>query len=163
MDVGHKITVPPIPPIAANTDVFEAGAVSFGVEYRRLNDEIVGQHMTESRMALPPNPDRKGEIDDRGVSIHVFGRDGHEYLRFDCFEDGPHYHYITPNQEHQVIVGFDSAANGDPLDWTLATLRARLAPMLRAAGGAAHADACDPALVKDVLARVESCARAAVG
>ena len=34
----------------------------------------------------------------RGVSLHVYGvRDGEalEHLRFDCFDEDPHYHYIS--------------------------------------------------------------------
>ncbi|HEY3695276.1 DUF7700 domain-containing protein [Phenylobacterium sp.] len=163
MDVGRKVLVPPIAPIAANTEVFDAGAVSFGVEYRRLDDDIVGKHLSEQDARRLADIERKGGADDRGVSIHVYGRDGHEYLRFDCFDNGPHYHYITPGQDHQVVVTFDAAANGDPLDWTLTALRGRLVPMLREAGGGAYADACDPGLVNDVLARVEHAARAAAG
>ena len=36
-------------------------------------------------------------VDDRGVSLHVYGeQDGEwrEFLRFDCFAEDPHYHYV---------------------------------------------------------------------
>jgi hypothetical protein len=37
----------------------------------------------------------EGGFADEGVTIHVFdASDGHEYLRFDVFDDEPHYHYI---------------------------------------------------------------------
>jgi hypothetical protein len=161
MQVGMKVTAPPIPPIAADIEMFEAGAVSFGVEYRRLTDALLDRHLADHRMDRTTIAQPATGSDDRGVSIHVFGADGHEYLRFDCFEDGPHYHYIRPGQDHQVVAPFDAAANGDPLDWTLSRLRERLGPMLRAAGGDAVAEACDPTQVGKVLDRVEAAARAA--
>jgi hypothetical protein len=162
MDVGTKVVVEPIPPILENTEMFDAGAVRFGVEYRLLNNAIVdaqfGERIKQQTGDRPPSL-----IDDRGVSIHVFGPDQHEYLRFDCFDEGPHYHYIYPHGQHQTIVAMDRAANGEPLAWTLSALRARLDSMLRQAGGDAAADAADPALVKAALDKVEKAARSAVG
>ena len=156
MEVGMKITVPPIPHIPENTRMFDAGAVRFGVEYRLLNDAIVGEHMGER-----PSEASRSEMEDSGVSIHVFGMDAHEYLRFDCFDADPHYHYIYPNADHQRWVPFDRAANGDPLTWAMACLRQRLEPMLRAAGGGAVADAVDRDRVRSALDDVERLARTA--
>ena len=51
-------------------------------------------------------------VEDNGVSIHVFGDDGHEYLRFDMFEHGPHYHYIEPSGEKQTIIDYDQVGMG---------------------------------------------------
>lgn len=145
---------------------FDAGALSFGVEYRLLNDGIVAEHMANHTAdqvdANRPNVGGGGAIDDSGVSIHVFGADGHEYLRFDCFDDGPHYHYISPGAETQLIVAMDRAANGDPLDWTLACLRGRLGDMLQEAGGAQFAERGEPALIAGALDKVEAAAKRAV-
>jgi hypothetical protein len=162
MDVGMKVVVEPIPPILENTEMFDAGAVRFGVEYRLLNNDIVdaqfGERIKKQIGDRPPSL-----IDDRGVSIHVFGgSDSHEYLRFDCFDEGPHYHYVYPHGDHQTIVAMDRVANGDPLTWTLGCLRERLAPMLRAAGGETVADAVDAAKVRAALDKVESAARSVV-
>ena len=64
-----RYTLMPIPPIKEHTSYFEAGTISFGVEYRLLNNEIVNQHMTQQDQRI----DIGDNIDDRGVSLHVFG------------------------------------------------------------------------------------------
>jgi hypothetical protein len=94
--------------------------------------------------------DRQG----RGPSIRVLGtEDGHEYLRFDMFYEGPHYHYEPlavggePCTERRLLV--DPVAEGDPVAWAMRTLRARLDPMLREAG--AHEQATQ--LQAEVVAR----------
>ena len=75
-------------------------------------------------------------VQDNGASIHVLGReDGHEYLRFDLFEQGPHYHYIDLGGKEQTIIDFDRVALGEMLPWALAQLRDRIIPMLERAGG----------------------------
>jgi hypothetical protein len=162
MIVGVKVDVDPIPPIPQHTQIFEAGAISFGVEYRLLTEELVeANYGSERSRELRSEYLGQGEqIDDSGVSIHVFGADGREYLRFDCFEDGPHYHYILPDESYQRVVMFDTVANGDPLTWTLSCLRHRLPEMLREAGGAGSAERVDARLVSGTLDRVEQAARA---
>jgi hypothetical protein len=103
-------------------------------------------------------------LQDNGVSIHVAGaHDGHEYLRFDLFEQDPHYHYIEPSGERQTIVQYDRVAMGDMLAWTLHQLRHRLAPMLERAGGAELLAKLDRAEIDSGLARVEDLARRAAG
>ncbi len=95
-------------------------------------------------------------IDDRGVSIHVFGAFYfHEYLRLDCFEKCPHYHYIEPSGEKQTIVDFDAVAMGDMLEWTMLQLRTRLRPMLEYAGGAAIAAGLEQSAIESALVRLE--------
>ena len=165
MMVGMTVDVDPIPPILENTKMFDAGPVSFGVEYRVLNDEIVqGNYGAEETARLKGVPEYAvGDvIDDSGVSVHVFGADGREYLRFDCFADDPHYHYVLPDEPYQRFVPFDVAANGDPLTWTMRCLRSRLVPMLKEAGGTKSAEMIDAAVVADVLDRVEQTARSIV-
>ena len=90
----------------AQTVYISAGALRFGIEYRRLQN-------------------------DQGICIHVFrGSDDQqdEVLRFDCFERQPHYHYAWSKNDRYVSL--DTAAEGDPLQWTLARLRTRLPAML---------------------------------
>ena len=68
---------------------------------------------------------------DQGICIHVFGGPDDqqdEVLRFDCFERQPHYHYVCSKNDHYVPL--DTAAEGDPVQWTLARLRTRLPAML---------------------------------
>ena len=162
MEVGMKVVVEPIPPILENTKMFDAGALRFGVEYRMLNNAIVDAQFGE-RLKQQIGDRPRSEIDDRGVSIHVFGADAHEYLRFDCFDEGPHYHYIYPNADHQRWVPMDAVAIGDPLTWTMACLRNRLGPMMQEAGGGTHVAAADPKVVSAALDQVEKAARLAVG
>ncbi len=59
--------------------------------------------------------------------------DGHEYLRFDAFDDDPHYHYVQPTGDHNQVVTFDADADGPVLPWVL-SLAAHPAPG-DAAGG----------------------------
>ena len=96
------------------------------------------------------------------VARHVVGAgDGHEYLRFDCFRDGPHYHYIEPSGEKQTIVDFDPAALGDMLPWALRQLRERLEPMLTYAGGEALVPDLDPQAIDRALLEVAKLAEEA--
>ncbi|MBI3326705.1 MAG: hypothetical protein HYZ81_08390 [Nitrospinae bacterium] len=94
----------------AKTIYIPAGALTFGMEYRHLQN-------------------------DQGICIHVFRTaDGQqdEVLRFDCFERTPHYHYAWSANDQYVPL--DSTADGDPLQWTLERLRTRLPAMLIRAG-----------------------------
>jgi len=151
-----RYEVMPIPPVEAQTTWFEAGSVRFGVEYRLLNDAIAAAAVLESASGNASGP---LGIDDRGVSIHVFGNsESLEYLRFDCFEEDPHYHYISWKDQCNEMVHIDPVADGDPLGWTLERLRLRLPFMLERAGAPEIAAALDPKLVEDVLPRVAEAA-----
>ena len=133
---GTTYSVPPIPPDDAHTTYVDAGALRIGVEYRLLDDAELaanyeGDEMEEIQDALDG-----AVVEDNGASIHVLGReDGHEYLRFDLFEQGPHYHYIDLGGQEQTIIDFDRVALGEMLPWALAQLRNRIVPMLEHAGG----------------------------
>lgn len=101
-------------------------------------------------------------VEDNGVSIHIFGsNEGHEYLRFDMFEHGPHYHYIEPSGEKQTIVDFDRVAMGDMLTWTLNQLSTRLPEMLRFAGGDTLAATLDINAIIESLTKVSALAQEA--
>lgn len=167
--IGTVYNMPPQPPEAANTTYLEAGAVSFGVEYRVLDPEML-------RETYKDNPAQLAELEERspdggfyaeGLSLHVVGSDGHEYLRFDLFDNPPHYHYNHPVPKGSTtgfinnVIEYDADANGPMLDWALASLRERLPAMLRQAGGAAIAEAVDEALVGKVLTEVASLANVA--
>ena len=127
--------VMPIPPCEAQTRWFDAGAVSFGVEYRLLNDAIAAAHVLED--AAGSDPSDGPVVEDSGVSIHVCDARGKarvEHLRFDCFVEDPHYHYISWEGRSNDMVHIDPIADGDPLTWTLERLRTRLPQMLARAG-----------------------------
>ncbi|WP_419919899.1 DUF7700 domain-containing protein [Candidatus Poriferisocius sp.] len=152
MEIGHVYDMPPMRPDEANTTYFPAGAIKIGVEYRDLTPEALTEYyggdeayVEELRRTAPLG------IEDRGVSLHVFDADGRwEYLRFDLFEDAPHYHYNHLGGGRNHIVPFDETAHGPITEWAVNKIRSgELAPMLVQAGGSELADALDP----DVLAR----------
>ena len=159
---GTTYTVPPIPPDPEHTRYVDAGAIRIGVEYRLLDDAELsanyeGEQMDEIQDALAG-----AAVEDNGVSLHVVGsEDGHEYLRFDMFEQEPHYHYIDKAGESQTIVDYDRVAHGPMLPWALRQMRERLEPMLERAGGATLFSAIDPAQLSSALIEVEKLAREA--
>ena len=159
---GTVYTVPPIPPDAENTQYVDAGAIKVGVEFRLLDEAELaanyqGAEMDEIQDALAGNA-----VLDNGVSIHIIGtRDDHEYLRFDMFEQEPHYHYIDPSGESQRIVDYDRVALGAMLPWTLSQIGTRLADMLEHAGGAALVRDLDVERIGASLPEVEKLAREA--
>jgi hypothetical protein len=156
MEIDRGITryeVMPIPPVEAHTERFEAGPISIGVEYRLLDDAITA--------AYNANNSSQFAIVDRGVSLHVFGTTGEgesEYLRFDCFDEGPHYHYVSYAQSTNEMVYLDPVAHGDSLEWALACIRTRLPQMLARAGAHELASQVDLARVEGILPKVTEAA-----
>jgi hypothetical protein len=75
-----------------------------------------------------------------------------EVLRFDCFERQPHYHYAWSTNDQYV--SRDTAAEGDPLQWTLARLRTRLAALRIRAGAAEVARALDQRDIEAALPQI---------
>ena len=158
----HVYNVMPIPPDPARTRYVEAGAIRVGVEYRNLDAQELEaaygddpQSAAEIDAALPADG-----VDDEGVSLHVEGEDGREYLRFDIFKAGPHYHYIRHDAGENIVVDFDPVALGEMLPWALQQLRTRLAPMLEQAGAGHLTERIDPALVNQGLDEVAQIADA---
>jgi len=148
--IGTHYDGAPVPPVPTHTRYLGAGVLSIGVEYRHVDASVIAATygditVREAGDDTPQPP----ILQDEGLTLHVCdAADGAEYLRFDLFDDNPHYHYIHPGQYH-VVVPFDRAACGDMRDWAVACLRTRLRPMLEAAGagelaarvGTADADA----------------------
>jgi len=153
----------PIPPVEAQTIWVDAGAVKIGVEYRLLTDAIAAANEViaargaslEAASVSSPVP-----LDDRGVSLHVFsaGSAPQEFLRFDCFDEDPHYHYISWNAMSNEMLHLDPIADGDPLAWALERIRTRLPQMLVRAGAADVAARVDPAEIERALPRVAEAA-----
>jgi hypothetical protein len=89
----------------------DAGPVEFAMSYR---DEI---------------------MDDQGLCVQVYseidGKDT-EVLRFDCFDQAPHYHYGPEN--HNIRLPMDKTTIGTPLGWTLKNIRNNLSNMVRRSG-----------------------------
>ncbi len=148
----------PIPPVEEHTEVFDAGVVSIGVEYRLLNDAIAAASAIERAAGADASG---GSLDDRGVSLHVFADVGGrrvEVLRFDCFQEDPHYHYVSWDERSNEMLHIDPVAEGDPLAWALERIRTRLPQMLERAGAADAASQVDLRRVDAVLPRVAEAA-----
>ncbi len=160
---GVVYKVQPEPPDPAACTSFEAGAVTLVLEYRSVDPERLErayadrpEDLAEIRRLSP-----EGGFTDTGVSIHVFGtQDRHEYLRFDVFQDDPHYHYVHPTGDCNHWVPFDPIAGGDMFRFAMTCLRERLDGMLRFAGGAAVAAALDPKRIAPAVDALEKKARA---
>ena len=150
-----RYSVMPIPPVEARTRFFEAGDVRIGVEYRVLDDAVAAAAALETASG-----DERGqttELDDRGVSLHVYARTGDEFrehLRFDCFQEDPHYHYVSWRDKANDMIHLDPIADGDPLTWAIERIRTRLPQMLVRAGAADVAASVDPGALEAVLPRV---------
>jgi hypothetical protein len=122
------------------TTVINAGTVRFALRYRQ---EI---------------------MDDQGLCIEVMGDVGGkevEFLRFDCFDQKPHYHYGPEKKNERLYL--DHTTAGNPVGWTLKQLRSRLPEMLKRAGYEDVASQLDnyqqAAMVATKLNEVEQTAR----
>jgi hypothetical protein len=153
----HRFEVPvamPLRPVVEHMETFNAGAVTIGVEFRILTEELI------AALGENPNPDFAG-VNDVGVSIHVFvqAADGDlERVRFDCFEDDPHYHYVDWPGEKNELVFIDPIVNPDVLAWALATIRSRLPQMLERAGIANAEELVDRRQVEKIMPLVTEAA-----
>jgi hypothetical protein len=121
--------------MSSESATIQAGAVTFALQYRTVNA-------------------------DQGVCIHVMGSpagDMTELLRFDCFDNVPHYHYapLAQNERHNL----DKVSAGNPLDWAVGRLRTRLPEMLEHAGYGEVASKLDRDLVASKMDEVETTAR----
>lgn len=131
---GNRYETLPIPMVAEHCVAVDAGAVQLVVESRQLTNEILDDtYGGEVKPGI--------RFDDFGATLHVCGSaDGLEYLRFDCFENEPHYHYIEPTAGANVVVRIDELAVGDPVEFSLACVEHHLPDMLRNCGAAELAD-----------------------
>jgi hypothetical protein len=112
----------------------EAGAVTFALGYR-------------------------AQMVDQGVCIQVVGDvagQEKELLRFDCFDQEPHYHYAPLEKNERRFL--DKTTAGNPVGWTLKQLRTRLPSMLEHAGYGEVASQLDSDLVASKLDEVDEAA-----
>ena len=121
--------------------MFEAGNIRFGLEYRELE-----------------------QLNDGGMAIHVLSDvSGQEIelLAFDCFRNGPHYHYGPRNRDIRIY--WDVTTSGETLRWTLDQFKDRkLKAMIERAGYPAIAAELDEDLVASILPAMEKKALAVV-
>ena len=127
---GIRFDQLPIPMVTEHCIPVDAGAVQLVVESRRLTNEIIDANFDGG--AVEP-PGSRSTTSAR--SLHVCGTvDGLEHLRFDCFENEPHYHYIEQANGANTVVRIDELAVGDPIEFTLAAVENHLPDMLRHCG-----------------------------
>ena len=117
--------------------VIDAGAVSIAMSYRK---------------ELMP---------DQGLMIQVYGDvDGKdtEILRFDCFDQDPHYHYGPEN--HNIRLHMDKTTVRNPVGWTLRNIRENLPAMVSRAGYEDLAGKVEASPIpSEVMSEVEETAR----
>jgi hypothetical protein len=154
-----RYNVMPIPAVAEHEESFEAGVVRVGVEYRLLTDAIAATAELEG--AAGETRGQTTELDDRGVALHVYAeQDGEEreFLRFDCFLEDPHYHYVSWRDKANEMIHLDPVADGDPLSWALERIRTRLPQMLARAGAGDIAARVDLQAMEEALPRITQAA-----
>ena len=159
--MGTFVASLPVPHEPQSTTFVAAGPITFGVEPRVFDPVAEAAKLTAEEIAAA-GPDALFNSDqvDSGVCVHVFATEGlAEYLRFDCFADEPHYHYIVPGKGN-MLVHFDRIANGPMLDWTIRTLRGRLPEMLKQLGAEKIAAALKPQELERALDEVQRVATA---
>ncbi|SNQ51745.1 conserved hypothetical protein [Frankia canadensis] len=163
--IGHDLTVGPIPIVEDETTFVPAGVLEIGYATRIVDSKAIARSASvlgavdDGRTAEQTEAYLR-ELDENppgGVALHVREASTHrEYLRFDCFDDGPHYHYIVEPDVAQTIVGYDVDANGPVYPWALERLRHHLPALLTRAGRPDLAARLDPdaiAAAVDAVAR----------
>jgi hypothetical protein len=153
----------PVPAFPEHTVVIGAGAVSFGIEYRHLDQAaILAEYGPDSRARFGGvRPAGMAEVvEEDGLSLHVFdSQSGEERLRFDCFEDAPHWHLLDPARSRNSVIEHDARAGGPLLEWALQALRTRLRELLQQAGARPLAERLDDDLIGAALTSVAQTAR----
>lgn len=139
--LGREYRVMPIPIDWNHTVEIAAGPVAFVVEARALTRDAIVDNERAQGITDGLEHDY-ADLDDSGASLHVLGADDRlEYLRFDCFDHEPHYHYVDQAAQSNTVVRFDDVAEGDPLEWTVRVVGSRLAEMVAHVGNTHLAEA----------------------
>lgn len=149
----------PVPAFDQYTARFDAGPVVFGVEYRVLNEATILEFYGDDARSKFDNKVPAGMgavIEEDGLALHVFAHDGRELLRFDCFDDAPHYHYLDPTVPRNIVIEHDAVASGPIIPWAFHTLRTRLGAMLTHIGAGDLAAALHQPTVDATLDLVEA-------
>lgn len=115
-------------------DWYRVGNICIGLEYR----------------ILP-------QLNTQGLAIHVLSNIAGqevELLAFDCFDNGPHYHYGPRNQDIRLY--WDTTTSGDTLVWTLNQFKiGNMRKMIERAGYPTVANDLDEALLQSMLPEIE--------
>ena len=135
MSLGGRRTVHHMMPEMLDGDKITVGNLKFGLEYRHLP-----------------------QINDEGMAIHVLsdiaGQEV-ELLAFDCFQNGPHYHYGPRNQDIRIY--WDVTTSGETLAWTLDQFKqGKIKSMIARAGYPTIANDVDEELLQSMLPSIEA-------
>jgi len=97
---------------------------------------------------------------DRGPSLRIYGDvEGKpvQLLRFDCFEQEPHFHYDPDGTNTQLRM--DKTNVSDPIAWSMDYLRGNVTSLVRIAGYKALAEQLDEAVLTAALPTVDKALR----
>ena len=161
--LGTEYDFMPIPPDLSKCTAIKSDKLTFLVEERVLTDDMAREAYLDNPAAMKyyDGKVRKAKPPRGGVSIHVMSNDdGKEYLRFDCFPEDPHYHYVQHAKNINLWIPYDDTANGDVLQWALGRLGGPLPGMLRKAGAGALAEKLDMKALQPALKELAAVAAA---
>jgi hypothetical protein len=100
---------------------------------------------------------------DRGPSLRVYGDvEGKsvQLLRFDCFDNRPHFHYDPEGKNNQLLM--DKTKVKDPIAWSMDYLRGNVTSLVRIAGYDRLADQLDDVALVGALPGIEKALRDSV-
>jgi len=100
---------------------------------------------------------------DRGPSLRIYGDvEGKpvQLLRFDCFENQPHFHYDPDGKNNQLRM--DKTKVSDPIAWSMDYLRGNFTSLIRIAGYSALAEQLDEGALTAALPTIEKALRDSV-
>jgi hypothetical protein len=146
-NLGTPYPVMPAPPVPEHCVTIPAGDLELVVEARDVVDDLTRVNQTSLG------------FDDFGATLHVQATsDKVEHLRFDCFANEPHYHYIRMASQENLICRLDDVAEGDPIEWAIGRLRNRLPEMLEHVGAPhlARSVRADPTTIARALDAVQA-------
>jgi len=121
--------------IPAEKPELEASGLRFAVEYRN------------TRTDRGPSMQVLGEVDGKQVQL----------LRFDCFENEPHFHYDPTGKNNRIFL--NKARASDPITWTIDYLRGNVKSLVRVAGYGRLADGLDEEALTAAMPRLEKALR----
>ena len=117
-----------------DNDIFTVGNIRIGLEYRLLP-----------------------QINSEGLAIHVLtdiAGQNVELLAFDCFDNGPHYHYGPRNQDIRIY--WDTTTSGETLRWTIDQFKVgNIRKMIERAGYPTVANDVDENLLQSMMPEIE--------
>jgi hypothetical protein len=127
---------------------------------KALRDSIPVEMPAMAASGLCFTVDYRNTSTDRGPSLQVLGDvDGKrtQLLRFDCFEQEPHFHYDPDGKNNRIFL--NTARVSDPIAWTIDYLRGNFTSLVRIAGYGKLADQLDETALTATLPGLEKALR----